>query len=106
MALSQKEKIEIAEIVSFVLEGKLSEISKEIVAGFAECIDWHNDNFAKIMQERNGLVISELAKQQREVIEIHTKKKEEKEEREKRQAEITASKSVGFIAKSKKANRS
>ena len=104
MGLSHQEKLEIAEIVAFVLEGKLDDMRKEIMAGFVECLDWHNDNFAKIIQDRNGVIVGEITKRQREVIEIHTKEKQEKELKEKALDDAAASKSVGFIVKSKNAS--
>lgn len=72
MSLSDKEKREIAEIVVLVLDSRLNQFRKEIVAGFAECIDWHNENFAKIMEEQNKKTVEPLLKKRQEQIEVRT----------------------------------
>lgn len=89
--LDEREKMQIAEIVIAVIDHKLTEMRKEIIAGFVEVLDWHNDNFAKIMQAMNDRRIAELVKTKREIIEIHTREVE---------AEQVKASRRGFTAKS------
>ncbi len=95
--LDEREKMQIAEIVCRAIDHKLNEMRKEILAGFVEVLDWHNDNFAKIMQDSNGRAIAEIVKSKREVIEIRTREYEENKARE--AAETAKSNRRGFTAK-------
>jgi hypothetical protein len=82
MALDDKEKHQIAEIVSLVIDSKLTELRKEIIAGFVEIIDWHNDNFAKIMEQSNSKTFAEITKRQREVIELRSQESQTEKAKE------------------------
>jgi hypothetical protein len=70
--LDDREKMQIAEIVNKVIDHKLDELRKEILEGFVEALDWHNDNFAKIMEQTNNSTVAQLTKTHREVIEIRS----------------------------------
>lgn len=94
MSLDAREQLQIAEIVSRCIDHKLTELRKEILDGFVEVLDWHNDNFAKIMDQTNNRTIAELTKTQREVIEIRAREREEAE-----QSEAAKSARRGFTAK-------
>jgi hypothetical protein len=95
--LDEREKMQIAEIVSTVIDHKLTEMRKEVLAGFVEVLDWHNDNFAKIMQQTNDRTVGEMMKAKREVIEIRTREYEERKAQEVIQAQKSARR--GFTAK-------
>jgi hypothetical protein len=82
MALSAQEELQIAEIVARVLDAKLDDLKKDIVNGFVEAVDWHNENFARIMQNRNDQTLDALYKRERERIEIQTAQKQAEEEAE------------------------
>ena len=102
MSLDQREQMQIAEIVSRVMDHKLDELRKEILEGFVAALDWHNDNFAKIMKQTNDRSIAEITKTQREVIEVRSRQYEERlaAERAHEQAEAEKSRRRGFTAKS------
>jgi hypothetical protein len=95
--LDEREKMQIMEIVATVIDHKLTEMRKEILAGFVEVLDWHNDNFAKIMQQTNDRSMAEMMKAKREVIEIRTREYEERKAAER--AEVEKSARRGFTAK-------
>lgn len=97
MSLDDRERRQIADIVIMVIDAKLDNLRKEIIAGFVEALDWHNDNFAKIMAQTNQATVSELTKKQREVIEIRTRDDEERRLRDQAEAEKSARR--GFTAK-------
>ena len=101
MSLDAREQLQIAEIVSRCIDHKLDELKKDIVAGFVEALDWHNDNFAKIMAQTNEKSIAEITKTQREVIEVRSKQYEERLARERAEEQAAAQKSArrGFTAK-------
>lgn len=97
MSLDDREKRQIADIVVMVIDAKLDELRKEILAGFVECLDWHNDNFAKIMAQTNQQTVAELTKTHREVIEVRSREYEERKAGERKEAQKSARR--GFTAK-------
>lgn len=102
MSLSEQERMQIAEVVYTVLDDRLSAMTKEIIAGFIEALDWHNDNFAKIMEQTNNKTLNFLEKKKREVIEVRSKDYVESAMARQavRDKEAEISSRVGFVPKS------
>lgn len=108
MSLSDKEKMQIADIVHRVLDQRLDELRKAILNGFINALDWHNENFAKIMEHTNDRTLSFMEKKKREVIEINSKQYVEqamgRQANAKKEAKI--SERVGFVPKTGNADLS